>query len=91
MIASVINPAVRKKSAKAWCVIFCHAPNITIAAPIHTITLTILSVDFETPAMILVFLGLGTDFKFNTNGYLKLTQRVTALIKVSNSLTAMVC
>jgi hypothetical protein len=63
MIASVIRPAVKKKSAKAWCVIFCHAPKITIAAPIHTITFTILSVDFETPAIVNVFLGLGTDFK----------------------------
>jgi hypothetical protein len=52
MIASVIKPAVRKKSAHGWCVIFCHAPKITIAAPIHTITFTIFSVDFETPAIV---------------------------------------
>jgi len=41
--ASVIRPAVRKKSAKGWWVIFCHAPKITIAAPIHTMMFTILS------------------------------------------------
>ncbi|HTQ29235.1 MAG TPA: hypothetical protein VMI35_13950, partial [Puia sp.] len=50
--ASVSKPAVRKKSANFWWVIFCHAPKITTAAPTQTITLTSFSVDFETPAIV---------------------------------------
>jgi hypothetical protein len=63
MIASVIRPAVKKKSAHLWCVIFCQAPKITIAAPTHTITFTSLSVDLETPAIVQSLLSLEIGFK----------------------------
>jgi hypothetical protein len=63
IIASVIRPAVKKKSAHRWCVIFCHAPKITIAAPTQTITFTSLSVDLETPAIVQSLISLEIGFK----------------------------
>src|SRR5207342_3749137 len=67
--ASVRRPAVRKKSANFWWVIFCQAPKITTAAPMQTMMFTSFSVDFETPAdIVLSFLVFNRFCKGLGNG-----------------------